>query len=92
MLLARACLMSSAWRRSEYLGGAHLPDDGFLWGMNGLRSVATPLLIRDGGNFELVAAVAGGVNKCFCGLASSRSRKRLIARRDWDIFFLQRYV
>jgi hypothetical protein len=74
VLVARACLMSSTWRRSEYLGGAHLPDDGFLCGMNGLRSVATPplplpplvlLVERSGDNFGFVAAAVGDVNKCF---------------------------
>lgn len=90
MLLARACLMSSAWRRREYRGGAHRPDVGFLWGMNGLLRSRALLLAWDelewsgtgGGNFGF-AAVAEDVN--FSGWTSSRSRNRLIARKDWDI-------
>lgn len=88
--LARACLTSSAWRRREYLGGAHRPDFSFLCGTNGLRAV--PLRepgegsARAWGECKFEAAVAaGGVRAFDEASVSSRTRNCLTTRRDWDI-------
>jgi hypothetical protein len=78
--------MSSAWRRREYLGGAHRPDLSFLCGTNGLRAVPLREAGEDtSGACKIEAAVAaGGIRDFWCG-ASSRTQNRLTARRDLDI-------
>lgn len=98
--LARACLTRSAWRRREYLGGAHRPDLSFLCGTNGLRAVplreADEVSARASGRWgeckiEAAVAAAGGVRDFGEASASSRTRNRLTARRAWDIVVRLQY-
>lgn len=82
--------MSSAWRRREYLGGAHRPDSGFLCGRNGLSGVPLlPPLLREGsgaggrwGKSEAAVLAAGDILDFGDATISSRMRNCLIARRD----------